>query len=102
MKRASELSGLCASKLWEQINKSVLNLSLKVVKNGEYYANANPYTEVILCSFIVDELLNISRFTRTLLSWEYCWADGAKDDLIALAKAKGYGVWDEDRNIKCH
>lgn len=97
-KKASRLSGVSVSKLWGQINENALNLGLKVVKNGEYHASNKPHEVVILSKFIIDDLLNISWFTRSLLSWECYWADGTKDDLIALAKAKGYGVWDEVSN----
>ena len=47
---------------------------------------------VILNKFIIDDLLNISCFTRSLLSWECNLADGIKDDLSTFAKAKGYGA----------
>ena len=47
---------------------------------------------VILSKFIIDDLLNISFFTRSLLGWECNLADGIKDDLSTFAKAKGYGA----------
>ena len=47
---------------------------------------------VILSKFIIDDLLNISFFTRSLLGWECSLADGIKDDLSTFAKAKGYGA----------
>ena len=50
---------------------------------------------VILSKFIIDDLLNISCFTRSLLGWECSLADGIKDDLSTFAKAKGYKAWDE-------
>ncbi|MDD0845778.1 hypothetical protein PTQ33_01380 [Campylobacter sp. 50012-21] len=54
-----------------------------------------PYEVVILSKFIIDVLLNISFFARSLLGWECSLADGIKDDLSTFAKAKGYGAWDE-------
>lgn len=36
---ASRLSGVSVNKLWGEINENALDLGLKVVKNGEYYAN---------------------------------------------------------------
>ena len=51
---------------------------------------------VILSKFIIDDLLNISCFTRrSLLGWECSFADGIKDDLSTFAKAKGYKAQDE-------
>ena len=47
---------------------------------------------VILSKFIIDDLLNISFFTRSLLGRECSLADGIKDDLSTFAKAKGYGA----------
>ena len=47
---------------------------------------------VILSKFIIDDLLNISFFTRSLLGWECNLADRIKDDLSTFAKAKGYGA----------
>ena len=54
-----------------------------------------PYEVVILSKFIIDDLLNISCFTRSLLGWECSLVDGIKDDLSTFTKAKGYGAWDE-------
>ena len=51
-----------------------------------------PYKVVILSKFIIDDLFNISFFTRSLLGWECSLADGIKDDLSTFAKAKGYGA----------
>ena len=45
---------------------------------------------MILSKFIIDDLLNISFFTRSLLGRECSLADGIKDDLSTFAKAKGY------------
>lgn len=45
-------------------------LIVKVVKNGEYHASDKPYEVVILSKFIIDDLLNISCSTRSLLGWE--------------------------------
>ena len=67
-------------------------MGLKVVKNGEYHANYKAYEVVILSKFIIDDLLNISFFTRSLLGWECNLADGIKDDLSTFTKAKGYGT----------
>lgn len=50
---------------------------------------------VILSKFIIDDLLNISWFIRSLLGWECNLADGIKDDLSTFAKAKGHGARDE-------
>lgn len=50
---------------------------------------------MILSKFIIDVLLNISFFARSLLGWECSLADGIKDDLSTFAKAKGYGARDE-------
>ena len=50
---------------------------------------------MILSKFIIDDLLNISCFTRSLLGWECSLVDGIKDDLSTFAKAKGYKAWDE-------
>ena len=47
---------------------------------------------VILSKFIIDDLLNISWFIRSLLGWECSLADGIKNDLSTFAKAKGYGA----------
>ena len=94
-KKASRLSRVSVNKLWGQINENALDLGLKVVKNGEYHASDKAGEVVILSKFIIDDLFNISWFTRSLLSWECYWADGIKDDLSTFAKAKGYGVWDE-------
>ena len=50
---------------------------------------------MILSKFIIDDLLNISWFIRSLLGRECSLADGIKDDLSTFAKAKGYRAWDE-------
>ena len=50
---------------------------------------------VILSKFIIDDLLNISFFTRRLLGWECNLPAGIKEDLSTFAKAKGYKAWDE-------
>ena len=54
------------------------------------------YSVVILSKFIIDDLLNISCFTRrSLLGWECSLTDGIKDDLSTFAKAKGYKAQNE-------
>ena len=43
---------------------------------------------VILSKFIIDDLLNISCFSRSLLGWECSFADGIKDDLSTFQRQK--------------
>ena len=47
-----------------------------------------PYKVVILSKFIIDDLFNISFFTRSLLGWECSLADGIKDDLSTFQRQK--------------
>ena len=92
---ASRLSGVSVNKLGGEIKENALDLGLKVVKNGEYYTSYKAYKVVILSKFIIDDLLNISWFIRSLLGWECNLTDGIKDDLSTFAKAKGYKAQNE-------
>ena len=81
---------------------SILTIFLKLLLFCYYFKKFifkakkyKPYEVVILSKFIIDDLLNISWFIRSLLGWECNLTDGIKDDLSTFAKAKGYKARDE-------
>lgn len=92
--KACRLSGMSVGKLWDFINEIALKNNLIVVKNGEYHAQGKPDDMLYLGTFILDELLNLEWFTKSVVEWSGFYDDGTSDDIIALARSKNLGVWE--------
>ncbi len=91
--KASKLSGMSVSEVWDFINQKAKETDLIVVKNGEYHAKGTEHDLGDLGVFIASEMVNIEWFTKSIKSWVQ-FKDDKEDDIIEVAKEMNEGIWE--------
>ena len=92
--KASKLSGMSVSEVWDFINQKAKAADLIVVKNGEYHAKGNSKDQSNLAIFIFDDLIELSWFTKSVKSWHTFYNDKDCEDVIAIFKNKNKYIWE--------
>ena len=91
--KASKLSGMSVSEVWDFINQKAKEADLIVVKNGEYHAKGTEHDLGDLGVFIASEMVNVEWFTKSIKSWVQ-FKDDKEDDIIEVAKEMNEGIWE--------
>ena len=91
--KASKLSGMSVSEVWDFINQKAKEADLIVIKNGEYHAKGTEHDLGDLGVFIASEMVNVEWFTKSIKSWVQ-FKDDKEDDIIEVAKEMNEGIWE--------
>lgn len=85
--KASKLSGMSVSEVWDFVNKIAIKTDLIVVENGKYNAKGNSKDQSNLAIFIFDELFEIDWFTKSVKTWEQFYDDEIVEDIIFILQS---------------
>ena len=92
--KASKLSGMSVSEVWDFINQKAKEADLIVVKNGEYHAKGTEHDLGDLGVFMIVKMVKIEWFTKSVKSWIE-FGDDMEENVIEISKRIKVGVWDE-------
>ena len=92
--KASKLSGMSVSEVWDFINQKAKEADLIVVKNGEYRAKGSEHDVGDIGVFVVLEMVEIAWFTKSVKSWHTFYNDKDYEDVIAIFKNKNKYIWE--------
>ena len=92
--KASKLSGMSVSEVWDFINQKAKEADLIVVKNGEYHAKGTEHDLGDIGVFVVVKMLKIEWFTKSVKFWVQ-FKDDMEENVIEISKRIKVGVWDE-------
>ena len=92
--KASKLSGMSVSEVWDFINQKAKEADLIVIKNGEYHAKGTEHDLGDIGVFVVVKMLKIEWFTKSVKFWVQ-FKDDMEENVIEISKRIKIGVWDE-------